>query len=137
MFFWIEILGHVVELYEKRRRQQEEDRRYAVNDLEAGWEFKIVRTYIGTFRNPKMLQKLVDEEARAGWELLELFDDSRVRFKRRRSEKAKDVLLPPGINPYRTIFRMASPSMTVAWVILIGIVVGLFACTMIYVMTGL
>ena len=136
MFFGIEILGHVAELYERRRRQQEEDRRYTVKDLEEDWEFKIVRAYIGTFRNPKMLQRLIDEEARAGWEMLELFDDSRIRFKRRRSAQANDALLPSSVNPYRTTFRTASPAMTLAWVVLLGVIVGLFVCVVIFVMLG-
>lgn len=132
----LEILGQVAEAYERRRREQEESRKYTMRELEQGWEFKIVRAYIGTFRNPKTLQKLVDEEARAGCELLELFDDSRVRFKRRRSEKAKAVLLPSGVDPYRATFRTASPAMTAARVILIGTIVGLSTCMMFYVMTG-
>jgi hypothetical protein len=47
-----------------------------------GWEFKIVRANRDLFRNPAVLQKLCQEEAIAGWILLEKLDDRRVRFKR-------------------------------------------------------
>ncbi|MBE9041251.1 hypothetical protein IQ235_10715 [Oscillatoriales cyanobacterium LEGE 11467] len=47
-----------------------------------GWEYKIVRTSRELFRDPTILQKLRDEEAEAGWILLEKLDDCRVRFKR-------------------------------------------------------
>ena len=47
-----------------------------------GWEFKIVRGRGQVFRDPVRLQQLCEEEAEAGWILLEKLDDSRVRFKR-------------------------------------------------------
>lgn len=47
-----------------------------------GWEFKIVRSNRDMFHNPAVLQRLCEEEAEAGWVLLEKLDDRRVRFKR-------------------------------------------------------
>lgn len=47
-----------------------------------GWEFKIVRASRDLFRDPALLHKLCQEEAMAGWILLEKLDDRRVRFKR-------------------------------------------------------
>lgn len=47
-----------------------------------GWEFKIVRAQMDVFRDRAQLQKLCEEEAQAGWILLEKLDDRRVRFKR-------------------------------------------------------
>lgn len=47
-----------------------------------GWEFKIVRGSRDLFRNPAIFQKLCQEEAMAGWIMLEKLDDRRVRFKR-------------------------------------------------------
>ena len=47
-----------------------------------GWEFKIVRAKRDLFRNPVVFQQLCEEEAKAGWILLEKLDDRRVRFKR-------------------------------------------------------
>lgn len=49
---------------------------------QVGWEFKIVRASRDLFRNPAILQQLCDEEAQAGWILLEKLDDRRIRFKR-------------------------------------------------------
>lgn len=48
----------------------------------AGWEFKIVRANRDLFRNPAVFQHLCEEEAQAGWVMLEKLDDRRVRFKR-------------------------------------------------------
>ncbi len=47
-----------------------------------GWEFKIVRAKRNLFRNREVFQLLCEEEAEAGWILLEKLDDRRVRFKR-------------------------------------------------------
>lgn len=48
----------------------------------AGWEFKIVRANRDLFRDSAVLQKLCQEEAEAGWIMLEKLDDRRIRFKR-------------------------------------------------------
>ena len=60
----------------KRRREKEEEQmvQYNADDLK-GWEFKIVRSNTGGFRNYQKVQMVVSEEAKAGWELLEKFDD--------------------------------------------------------------
>jgi hypothetical protein len=47
-----------------------------------GWEFKILRAQSKLFDNPKLLKQVCDEEAEAGWILLEKLDDQRLRFKR-------------------------------------------------------
>ena len=47
-----------------------------------GWEFKIVRANRDLFCDPNVLEKLCQEEAIAGWILLEKLDNRRVRFKR-------------------------------------------------------
>ncbi len=98
---------------EKRRQmmlaEEEEDMtRYTQDDLGNDLEFKIVRSESGAFRKPEVLRQLIEEEARAGWVMLEKFDDSRVRFKRRRSARTRDALLPPGTDPYRTQYGMSS-----------------------------
>jgi hypothetical protein len=100
-------MGAVAAAAAEKRRQRlhaEEERmvHYAEGDLEDDWEFKIVRSDTAAFRKPDVLERLIQEEARAGWVMLEKFDDSRIRFKRRRSARARDVLLPEGVDPYRT-----------------------------------
>lgn len=48
----------------------------------AGWEYKIVRASRDLFSDPEILKQLREEEAEAGWILLEKLDDRRLRFKR-------------------------------------------------------
>lgn len=86
----------------KRRREREEEEEmttYRGNDLD-GWEFKIVRSAFGRFGSADAVRKVADEEAKAGWELLEKFDNSRIRFKRRIERRSQDLHLD--IDPYRT-----------------------------------
>jgi len=81
------------------RRKEEESMTYNADDLN-GWEFKIVRSATGAFRKQEIIQQLCREESRAGWEMLEKFDNSRIRFKRRVDRRASDQSL--GFDPYRT-----------------------------------
>ncbi|MDY6936377.1 MAG: hypothetical protein SWY16_01820 [Cyanobacteriota bacterium] len=69
-----------------------------------GWEYKIVRAARDLFRDPAVLQKLRDEEAEAGWILLEKLDDRRIRFKRpiAMSQILKSNYLK--IDPYRSYY---------------------------------
>ncbi|MFB2978505.1 hypothetical protein [Microseira sp. BLCC-F43] len=66
-----------------------------------GWEFKIVRANRDLFRNQAILQRLCEEEAEAGWVLLEKLDDRRVRFKR--PVALRDLIKPERLSfdPYR------------------------------------
>jgi hypothetical protein len=85
-----------------RRKQQEEEQRmtqYNADDLN-GWEFKIVRSAFGRFRNAEIIRRLVEEEAQNGWEMVEKFDDYRIRFKRRTDKRA--LHSGGGLDPYRT-----------------------------------
>jgi hypothetical protein len=86
----------------KNKQEEEEMTKYSQSDLEGGWEFKIVRSTFGAFRKPHKLGKLIQEEAQAGWEMVEKFDEYRVRFKRRSSARMNDPALPPNYDPYRT-----------------------------------
>ncbi|UBF29194.1 hypothetical protein K9N68_15955 [Kovacikia minuta CCNUW1] len=73
-----------------------------------GWEFKIVRANQDVFRNPAVFRQLCDEEAQAGWILLEKLDDRRVRFKRPLA--LRDIIQPEFLphDPYRTHYGSAS-----------------------------
>ena len=90
----------------RQLREEEEMTNYPADET-AGWEFKIVRSVTGAFAKPAVFNKLLEEEARAGWELLEKFDDRRVRFKRPISARAGDAQLPAGVDPYRTQYGMS------------------------------
>ncbi len=55
-----------------------------------------------TFRKPEVLRQALEEEGRAGWTLVEKFDDARLRFKRPASTKQNDSNLT--IDPYRSVY---------------------------------
>jgi len=95
------------------RAQHEEEERlsaYSSDDLAKGWEFKIVRANTAAFRKPEVMQQVCDEEARSGWELVEKFDDTRLRFKRPTS--ARNIPSPAGIDPYRTTYGISQGKLT-------------------------
>lgn len=72
---------------------------YSAGDLD-GWEFKIVRSHFGRFSNQEVVRRVVAEEAQNGWELLEKFDNHRIRFKRRVDKRA--LHSGGNLDPYRT-----------------------------------
>ncbi len=78
-----------------------------------GWEFKIVRANRDLFREPKVFQRVCEEEAHAGWILLEKLDDRRIRFKR--PIALRDIIKPEFLpyDPYRTHYGSSSNWQTV------------------------
>jgi hypothetical protein len=103
------------------RTEEEVMTRYSADETE-GWEFKIVRSATAKFKRPEVVRQLVEEEARAGWELLEKFDDSRIRFKRRVEQRADDV--HRDLDPYRTAYGWTSDRLGLT---LAGVILGLVA----------
>ncbi len=67
-----------------------------------GWEFKLLRTDHDRFRDPATLQQACDEEALAGWILLEKLDDQRLRFKRPIAMREVVDSNNLGFDPYRS-----------------------------------
>ncbi len=67
-----------------------------------GWEFKILRAQSKLFDNPKLLKQVCDEEAGAGWILLEKLDDQRLRFKR--PMVLRDQPTQSKYDPYRCFY---------------------------------
>jgi hypothetical protein len=120
---------------EQRRKTllagEEEDMTMDTQDnLKEDWEFKIVRSESGAFGKPEALSRLVEEEAQAGWVMLEKFDDNRVRFRRPRSARSRDAYLPEGVDPYRTQYGRSSArsrlvAISAGLVILGGLIFGL------------
>lgn len=107
-----------------RRRMMEEEEKlttYNKDDLE-GWEFKIVRANTSYFKKPENLRRVIEEEARSGWEMVEKFDDQRVRFKRR-IEKRKEDSMRKDIDPYRTAVGIGQGKLVL--VILLSTLIGL------------
>jgi hypothetical protein len=109
------------EAHRRLLEEEEEMTNYSAQDMDGGWEFKIVRANTGVFRNPAEFEKLVNEEAQSGWILLEKFDNTRVRFKRPLSARRNDASLPQGVDPYRTQYGL---SPLVFALILTGVIVG-------------
>lgn len=115
---------------ERRLREEEEEEtmtKYTPDELESHWEFKIVRSETGAFRRPEVFQTLLQEEAIAGWELVEKLDNRRVRFKRRRDARRRDATLPPGLDPYRTYYgrSTARPILLIGVAVMLALMVGL------------
>jgi hypothetical protein len=81
------------------RKEEEELTPYKSDDLD-GWEFKIIRANSRKFKKQEAVQRLCREEAQAGWEMVEKFDDSRIRFKRRVEERSQDPHRT--VDPYRS-----------------------------------
>jgi hypothetical protein len=68
------------------------------------WEYKIVRAYSDLFRNPTNFIQLCEEEAQAGWILLEKLDDRRVRFKRSVAMRSQIDVTQLAFDPYRCYY---------------------------------
>ena len=86
---------------------------YGAKDLD-GWEFKILRSATGRFRDPYWQRAVLEEESRAGWALVEKFDNFRVRLKRPVSAREHDSAL--GIDPYR-IWVGIGPGQLAFWIV--------------------
>jgi len=102
-------------------KEEEEMTQYTQDDLDNDSEFKIVRSNSTAFRKREVLDKLLEEEARAGWIMLEKLDDSRIRFKRLRRARAQDAYLPPDVDPYRTHYGTVSSPQVVLLLIVLGL----------------
>ncbi len=95
---------------------------YTATDLADGWEFKILRSATGAFKKPEVLRQFLEEEARAGWVMIEKFDSQRVRLKRPAAAKSGDSAL--GFDPYRTTVGISEGRLTF---IIIGCVLSVVA----------
>jgi hypothetical protein len=91
---------------QRLREEEEEMTKYSDAELQASWEFKILRSNTAAFKKPDVLRKVCEEEAQAGWVPLEKFDNSRLRFKRPLSARANDSTLI-GYDPYRTHYGIS------------------------------
>jgi hypothetical protein len=73
---------------------------YTPRDLAENWEFKILRSATGAFKDPAVMQHYLAEESQAGWTLVEKFDNSRIRLKRPAAARQEDAQCT--FDPYRT-----------------------------------
>jgi len=74
---------------------------------------------MNAFRKPENLKKYLEEEGRAGWVLVEKFDDNRLRLKRPASARRGDAAL--NFDPYRTQVGLSDTGMVF---MILGIVFG-------------
>jgi hypothetical protein len=84
----------------EQQREEEETMTPCPPDRGENWEFKILRTSAGGLGIPAVLSQILEEEARAGWLLVEKFDNNRVRLKRPTTARNGDATLD--FDPYRT-----------------------------------
>ncbi len=105
----------------RRRREQEEEEMSLMNtDPSGAIEYKIMRSATGAFKGPAKFRNALDEEARAGWELVEKLDNSRARLRRSSECRKRDADL--GQDPYRTQVGMSEAALTAL------IIVTIFLC---------
>ena len=98
---------HAAQEQKKKHEEEEEMTAYTRQELAEDFEFKIMRSSTGKFKNRDVIEQLKAEENMAGGGMVEKFDDNRIRFKRPISAQKKDNLLPSQIDPYRTKFGMS------------------------------
>src|SRR5581483_7314941 len=87
----------------RTEEEAEEERMtpYNAHDLGEGWEFKIIRSPRKLFGRPEFRDRVLGEESRGGWVLVEVFDDARIRLKRRPPGAKSRVV--DGYDEYRTV----------------------------------
>jgi hypothetical protein len=98
---------------------------YTAADLQDGWEFKTLQSSSLAFHKPEVLQQVREEEAQAGWVLLEKIDDGHLRFKRPVSAKSNDHNL--AFDAYRTHYgKSMAIRLLVFWVLLTAGAIALY-----------
>ena len=111
------------------RKEEEELTTYKDSDLD-GWEFKIVRSHTGKFKDSQYLERIRQEELQNGWEQLEKFDNNRVRFKRRIEHRGRDAHATT--DPYRGTVGIGSGEMAGMIIGIILLVAGLAIALVMY-----
>jgi hypothetical protein len=108
---------------EQRRREQEEEEEVTPfnTDPSGAVEYKIIRSATRTFKDPAKFRAALEEEARAGWELVEKLDDRRVRLRRSVAWRQKDDELSQ--DPYRITVGLSEAALALR--IVFGILGGL------------
>src|SRR5450432_1884352 len=85
----------------KRQQDYEEEEEVTPmnSDSSGAVEYKILRSVTNAFRDRARFQSALDEEAKAGWELVEKLDNARVRLRRSIGCRKNDSNLE--VDPYR------------------------------------
>jgi len=111
---------HAARMKKLAAQEEEEMTRYSDRELAEDWEFKIVRSVTGAFGKPETVAQVREEEALAGWQLVEKFDNNRLRFKRPAAAAKRDAQLPDFYDPYRTQHGMSEGGLAAT---IIGVIV--------------
>ena len=83
----------------RRDREEEEEAMSFTTGPSGDMEYKIIRSVTRAFKSPEKFRAILDEEARAGWDLVEKLDDGRARLRRSVAWRQKDGELSQ--DPYR------------------------------------
>ena len=112
---------------ELMRQEEEEMTGYMGKELAGDWEFKILRSSVGAFRNPEKLRAVLKQEKQGGWTLVEKFDNERIRLKRPADTKVVEGDFSEGYDPYRTqIEASAAKKALVVYGIILSVIIGLY-----------
>ena len=95
------------------------------SDPSGEFEYKIIRSATGAFKNPTKFRAALDEEARAGWELLEKLDNSRARLRRSTDCRNGDAGL--GQDPYRTQVGITEGVLAIWIIVGLALFIGMMA----------
>src|SRR5262245_21089259 len=121
---------------ETEEAEEESMTPYSAKELVEGWEFKIIRSTRKLFGRREYRERVLAEERRAGWVLVEVFDDGRIRLRRPRPLGGPEQ--HEGYDPFRTILddwmEPASPAQRLAQrlalaCLAVGAVVGVLFAT--------
>jgi hypothetical protein len=117
----------------KRLADQEEEEMtpYSPKDLADDWQFKILRSATGKFRDAVWMHAILQEEARAGWTLVEKFDNARLRLKRPASARKGDGALD--FDPLRTWVGMGQGRVTALVVLATLVGIGLLTLLIVFI----
>ena len=85
---------------QKQRQREALDR--LQQEYGPDWEFKIMEGLGIAFARREKIQAIVEQEARAGWEFVTRLDNGEIVLRRPIRAREQDVLLPDGVDPYRT-----------------------------------
>ncbi len=98
-------IAPIIAAANKKKQDEEEESlmaEFMKNDKSGEWEYKIIRGTLGEFRSEARMQRALEAESRASWELAMKLDDERLVLRRHRSARSQDANLDPGVRPYRT-----------------------------------
>lgn len=90
-----QLLYYQIGKEEGKQIQQEE----SYTNYDPNFEYKILRRYYLPFDN---IKEVILEEKQNNWEVVEILDNKRIRFKRLISKR--DEITNSKIDPYRTVY---------------------------------